>query len=348
MSTFYTSSEESFGDRLNVMRSKSKKKKKSRNDALVERLDELGINWHVIIKKKRYEPIVLVAQTKMSAVFKVVTDSNPGKWMALKLFPTEVERYKLAAQDECDLTNTFKNMANIIQIKSFLIDGKIIPDDDRERELKCGMMLMDFADQSIESCAYQYNLVRKTLIKSQIDFLPSSSKRSSKHNTAAMFDDLNAAKFIFKQMVHCVAVCHQKYIVHRDIKPKNFVILHGVVTLIDFGLALIAEKDEWPIVAYDTLNAGTPIYLAPELRVYKDKPNKKRPEFYKTGAHTDVYALGMTLAVMVIDKNLIRCPSSFGNIKDLKLRDLLEGCLDPDPNERWTMESIMTCEWLSE
>lgn len=54
------------------------------------------------------------------------------------------------------------------------------------------------------------------------------------------------AAFIFKQIMNVVRVCHSVGVMHRDLKPKNFMLANKngrpVVKAIDFGLAVLIEE----------------------------------------------------------------------------------------------------------
>ncbi|HEY0191032.1 MAG TPA: serine/threonine-protein kinase [Kofleriaceae bacterium] len=83
-------------------------------------------------------------------------------------------------------------------------------------------------------------------------------------------------------------------ITHRDIKPSNLMIdSHGVVKVLDFGLAASAPTDDelargitGPVA--QTSMAGTPLYMAPE---------QARGE--AVDCRADIYALGATLYHLV-------------------------------------------------
>lgn len=341
------------------------KEKVPRAQSIIDYLDRINMDWHVVIKKRRYDPVTLISQTKMSVVYKVVCEDEPDVWRALKLMPNDKPSYQYQAKMEYDYASMFKGKVNVIQVEAFSLSGHIVSHHDHINNYGCTLMLMPFADQSIESFAAHHNRLHELMSQvNRIDTfsLPSSSssrlngpikparrhrRRTSAQQQQAMFSDMQTAKFIFKQMVQCVALCHSERLIHRDIKPKNFVMMNGLVTLIDFGLSIYAEDRTEPLVAYDTVNVGTPKFMAPEVRYWKDNPKRKRPEYYETGAHVDVYALGMTLAVMVLDEQLIRAPKHFNHISDESLRLLLEGCLEEDMERRWTIKDIQSCDWLN-
>lgn len=331
---------------------------------LADHLESLDMDWHVIINKHRYDPVSLLNETKMSLVFKVVGEDEPDEWMALKVIPIHKLKLKERARMEYEYARMFRDAPNVMQIEAFVLQGKIIANQYEDEDFPCALMLMPFADQNIRVFAEQHNLLQQTManvgwhvavdksMPVHKDDHPSSHTKRTKRRARSsqrrgLFVDMDMARIIFKQMLHCVALCHARRVIHRDIKPDNFVMYRGLVTLIDFGLSIMAEDDVEPLVAYDRANVGTPKFLAPELRKYIDRRDKsKRPEFYETGAHVDVYALGMTLVVMVVDHTLIERPKHFDVVRDDRLRALLEGCLHLDSDRRWTIDEMMDCDWI--
>jgi serine/threonine-protein kinase len=80
---------------------------------------------------------------------------------------------------------------------------------------------------------------------------------------------------------------HDEGLVHRDIKPANCLLdKHGVVKVLDMGLAKFSEDDRPALSAiYDDSVVGTADYLAPEQAINSQDVDSR----------ADIYSLGCTL-----------------------------------------------------
>ena len=89
-----------------------------------------------------------------------------------------------------------------------------------------------------------------------------------------------------EQLIGALAHCHERGVIHRDIKPQNVIITpQGQAILVDFGLAKLMAPDD-PRTRTVMRGLGTPEYAPPEQ--YDAKRGR-------TDARTDVYSLGATL-----------------------------------------------------
>jgi calcium-dependent protein kinase len=67
---------------------------------------------------------------------------------------------------------------------------------------------------------------------------------------------------IFKDLLLAINHCHEKKIVHRDIKAENVMVGEdGHIKLIDFGLSALNHSKSQTMSEV----VGTPYYVAPEI-----------------------------------------------------------------------------------
>lgn len=115
---------------------------------------------------------------------------------------------------------------------------------------------------------------------------------------------------IFKELCDVLAFLHSENIIHRDIKPSNILIAPDKhIRLIDFDAARIVKDD----ADSDTRNLGTKGYAPPE-----------QYGFGQTDARADIYALGVTMKILLGD-----------NSKEPPYSGIIKKCTDFNPDKRY-------------
>ncbi|XP_063772941.1 dual specificity protein kinase TTK isoform X2 [Pseudophryne corroboree] len=138
-------------------------------------------------------------------------------------------------------------------------------------------------------------------------------------------------KSYWKNMLEAVYTIHQHGIVHSDLKPANFLIVDGMLKLIDFGIANQIQPDVTSIVKDSQV--GTINYMPPEA--IKDTTSfgeNGRPRS-KISPKGDVWSLGCILYCMTYGKT----PFQHITNQFTKLHAILDPCYEiemPDIPEK--------------
>ncbi|KAL3873884.1 hypothetical protein ACJMK2_036964 [Sinanodonta woodiana] len=154
------------------------------------------------------------------------------------------------------------------------------------------------------------------------------------------------ARAKFRQIVSAVQYCHQKHIVHRDLKAENLLLDGDMnIKIADFGFS----NEFVPGNKLDTF-CGSPPYAAPEL--FQGKKYD--------GPEVDVWSLGVILYTLVSGS----LPFDGQNLKELRERvlrgkyripfymstdceNLLKRFLVLNPTKRASLETIMKDRWIN-
>ncbi|KAK7817120.1 hypothetical protein U0070_001832 [Myodes glareolus] len=162
-------------------------------------------------------------------------------------------------------------------------------------------------------------------------------------------------KSYWKNMLEAVHTIHQHGIVHSDLKPANFLIVEGMLKLIDFGIANQMQPDTTSIVKDSQV--GTVNYMPPEA--IRDMSSSREHGKVKTkiSPRSDVWSLGCILYYMTYGKtpfqhiinqlsklHAIIDPSheiEFPDIPEKDLQDVLKRCLVRNPKERISIPELL-------
>ncbi|XP_060938314.1 MAP/microtubule affinity-regulating kinase 3a isoform X6 [Limanda limanda] len=154
------------------------------------------------------------------------------------------------------------------------------------------------------------------------------------------------ARAKFRQIVSAVQYCHQKHIVHRDLKAENLLLDADMnIKIADFGFS-----NEFTMGNKLDTFCGSPPYAAPEL--FQGKKYD--------GPEVDVWSLGVILYTLVSGS----LPFDGQNLKELRERvlrgkyripfymstdceNLLKRFLVLNPAKRGTLEQIMRDRWIN-
>nr|XP_037841477.1 serine/threonine-protein kinase MARK1 isoform X5 [Chlorocebus sabaeus] len=154
------------------------------------------------------------------------------------------------------------------------------------------------------------------------------------------------ARAKFRQIVSAVQYCHQKCIVHRDLKAENLLLDGDMnIKIADFGFS-----NEFTVGNKLDTFCGSPPYAAPEL--FQGKKYD--------GPEVDVWSLGVILYTLVSGS----LPFDGQNLKELRERvlrgkyripfymstdceNLLKKLLVLNPIKRGSLEQIMKDRWMN-
>lgn len=154
------------------------------------------------------------------------------------------------------------------------------------------------------------------------------------------------ARIKFRQIVSAVHYCHQKRVIHRDLKAENLLLDGNMnIKIADFGFS----NEFSPGSKLDTF-CGSPPYAAPEL--FQGKKYD--------GPEVDVWSLGVILYTLVSGS----LPFDGNNLKELRERvlrgkyripfymstdceNLLKKFLILNPSRRATLDVVMGDKWMN-
>ncbi|KAM6354924.1 dual specificity protein kinase TTK [Podargus strigoides] len=162
-------------------------------------------------------------------------------------------------------------------------------------------------------------------------------------------------KSYWKNMLEAVHTIHEYGIIHSDLKPANFLIVDGMLKLIDFGIANQMQPDVTSIIKDSQV--GTMNYMPPEaikdMSIYGENGKSRS----KISPKSDVWSLGCILYCMTYGRtpfqhitnpinklHAIVDPSyeiEFPDIAEKDLHDVLKCCLIRNPKQRISVSELL-------
>jgi len=168
-------------------------------------------------------------------------------------------------------------------------------------------------------------------------------------------------KFYWEGMLKSVYVVHKENIVHKDLKPANFLIVEGMLKLIDFGIASRVQDGKTQVTIENQM--GTLNYISPETL----NPSQATGS-HKIGFKSDVWSLGCILYNLVYKKlpfshlkntlqkmqaiinpeHQINFPRDQNSLQghDPRVVDVLQRCLVRDVKQRASIQELLNHSYL--
>lgn len=191
---------------------------------------------------------------------------------------------------------------------------------------------------------------------------------------------MNKIRFFWEEILNCLAAIHEKNIIHLDIKPENFIMVNGVLKLIDFGLAHKVNSSKDKLISPHSM-PGSFSYSAPEnfRNLFEDgsleddyddssDEEDRGPTHIELTMKADIWSVGIMLYKMVYDgmhpygtvcggrsskifvlksKAEVEFPSTkYSESVSNGLIQTLKATLRKDPTERATASELLTMDFL--
>ncbi|KAH0858484.1 hypothetical protein HID58_086745 [Brassica napus] len=247
---------------------------------------------------------------KFKKLFKLREELGKGRSFACKSIPKRNLTSQEAVKTEIEIMENLSGVSNIVQFHASYEDENFVH---IVMELCRGGELFDRIDALVKSHRY--------------------------------YTEKDAAG-IFKSIVNAVQICHSMNVIHRDVKPENFLFSSddeesSKLKAIDFGCSVyIKEGVELKE------KVGSLYYTAPEVL---------REESY--GKEIDIWSAGVILYILLsgsppfgnddeIKKGIIGFDSQPWPCISVGAKDLIKRMLNKNQKERISAENILEHPWI--
>ena len=221
----------------------------------------------------RYQLLEMIGSGSMGTVYQA-SDRLTGQMVALKQVKVAVEQLEYGSRSSTADSNL--TLAQEFKILASLRHPNIIS-------------VLDYGFESgseeFGSSSIRQPYVTMELLTSALDLLETAENQPFETKIDLLIQTLQALVYL-----------HRRNVLHRDLKPKNVLVIDGQVKVLDFGLSIVGEQSS------DGEIAGTPSYMAREL--WLGKPATRQ---------SDLYAMGVIAYRMFAGKH----PFDTSNLKTL-------------------------------
>ncbi|EGR28915.1 protein kinase domain protein, partial [Ichthyophthirius multifiliis] len=201
-------------------------------------------------------------------------------------------------------------------------------------------------DQDQEKIYLVIDLVKKGSLNSKNYWKNEKGKKYNENEK--YFIPIDRVRKYFRDFVLGLDYLHNfANVIHRDIKPDNLLISENdELKIADFGVSSMFEGGDDKL----SNDHGTKCYLAPEI--WKGEDFKGRP--------TDIWAAGVTFYEIIVGerpfqgrkneelkKNILESEVQYPQDMDENLKNMLKKCLIKNPDQRYTIENLMTDAWVT-
>lgn len=137
---------------------------------------------------------------------------------------------------------------------------------------------------------------------------------------------------LIRQILQALIYLHQRGIIHRDLKPANIQVVDGQVKILDFGLAIAANKTQSENLS------GTLAYMAPE--VMRGEAATEKSDLFAVGMIifellTGNYPFPITNIGTLIQQIVYDEIPLENHFEDTRIIKFLENLLAKDPQQRF-------------